>query len=231
MPAAKPPIVISLGGSLVVPEEIEVGFLKSFKKLIEQQLALGQRFILIIGGGRTARRYQHAARKISTLTPVDLDWLGIHATRLNAHLLRTIFRKDAHPQIITDRKKINPKIRAAIIIAAGFKPGSSTDYDAVLLAKAYQAKTILNLSNVDWVYDADPRINKKAKPIERMTWKTLVKLVGTRWDPGAHVPFDPVASKWAAKWGMRVIITRGNDLANLKRHFFGKTARGTVIAS
>ncbi|MEK7570549.1 MAG: UMP kinase [Patescibacteria group bacterium] len=229
MPTPKPPIVISLGGSLVVPEEIEVGFLKAFKKLIEQQLRRGQRFILIIGGGRTARRYQHAARKISTLTPIDLDWLGIHATRLNAHLLRTIFRKHAYPQIITDRKKINPKIRSEIIVAAGFKPGSSTDYDAVLLAKAYGAQTILNLSNIDWVYDADPRKKKNAKPIKRMSWKTLVKLVGTHWDPGAHVPFDPVASKWAAQWGMKVIITRGSDLANLKKHFVGQPAKGTTI--
>ena len=150
-----PPIVISLGGSLVVPEEVNVRFLKAFKKLITQQLRRGQRFILIVGGGRICRRYQRAAREITKLTSEDLDWLGIHATRLNAHLLRTIFRKQAYPQIITDRKKINSKIRSAIIVAAGFKPGSSTDYDAVLLAKAYGANTILNLSNIDWVYDAD----------------------------------------------------------------------------
>lgn len=224
------PIVISLGGSLVVPEEIEVGFLKKFKLLVEQQLQKGQRFILIVGGGRTARRYQQAAKKITQLTPDDLDWLGIHATRLNAHLLRTIFRLHAHPQIITDRRKINPKIRAKIIVAAGFKPGSSTDYDAVLLAKAYGAETILNLSNVDWVYDADPRTHPSAKPIPRMTWKTLVQLVGTKWDPGAHVPFDPVASKWASRWGMRVVITRGSDVANLRKHFAGRPAKGTVIA-
>ena len=224
-----PPIVISLGGSLVVPEEIQVDFLRAFQKLIEQQLRRGQRFILIIGGGRTARRYQQAARAITKLTAEDLDWLGIHATRLNAHLLRTMFRKHAYPQIITDRKKIHPNIRSKIIVAAGFKPGSSTDYDAVLLAKAYKAKTILNLSNVDWVYSADPRTHKHAKPIRSMTWQTLVKLVGTRWDPGAHVPFDPVASKWAARWGMRVIITRGNDLTNLRKIFFGKKAKGTII--
>ena len=223
------PIVISLGGSLVVPEEIQVGFLQMFQQLIEQQLRRGQRFILIVGGGRTARRYQQAAKRITKLTPDDLDWLGIHATRLNAHLLRTIFRRHAYPQIITDRKKINPKIRSKIIIAAGFKPGSSTDYDAVLLAKAYGAQTILNLSNVDWVYDADPRTHPNAKPIPHMTWKTLVKLVGTRWDPGAHVPFDPVASKWASRWGMRVIITRGSDIANLRKLFTNRPAKGTVI--
>src|SRR6187455_1889859 len=103
----------SLGGSLIVPDEIDVNFLRSFKKLIEQYLSRGNKFILITGGGRTSRRYSEAAKKIGTINPDDLDWLGIHSTRLNAHLLRTIFRKVAFPEIITnpyDKRRINSKI-------------------------------------------------------------------------------------------------------------------------
>lgn len=224
-----PPIVISLGGSLVVPDEIDVRFLRAFAALILARVRTGQRFILIVGGGKLARRYQAAAMRIAPLTPDDLDWLGIHATRLNAHLLRTIFRKYAYPQLITDKRKINPRIRSRVIVAAGFKPGCSTDYDAVLLAKAYGAKTILNLSNIDWVYDADPRTHPKAKPLRVITWKAFQKLVGTHWDPGANVPFDPVASAWAARWKMRVVITRGTDTANLRKHLLGLPSKGTRI--
>ncbi len=230
--AKKPlPIVISLGGSLIVPDELDVHFIRAFRKFILAQVAKGQRFILIVGGGRTARRYQAAAAKVTKLTRDDLDWLGIHSTRLNAHLLRTIFREHAHPQLITDRKKIDTRIPEPIIIATGFKPGSSTDYDAVLLAKAYKAKTILNLSNIDWVYTADPRTHKNAKPLVHVTWKQFQRLVGTRWDPGANVPFDPVASKWAAKWGMTVVITRGTDFSNLRKLVAGKPAKGTSITA
>lgn len=225
-----PPIVISLGGSLIIPDELDIRFLRKFRALILRHVRAGQRFIIIVGGGKVARRYQAAAKNIAALTRDDLDWLGIHATRLNAHLLRTLFRAYAYPQLITDRRKINPHIRSRIIIAAGFKPGCSTDYDAVLLAKAYKATTILNLSNIDWVYDADPRTHAHAKPLNAVTWRAFQKLVGTHWDPGANVPFDPVASKWAARWKMRVIITRGTDLANLQRHIGGRPGKGTVIA-
>jgi uridylate kinase len=230
MAEKKPPIVISLGGSLVVPDEIDVRFIRAFHALLVQHLKRGQRFILIVGGGKLARRYQHAAKEIARLAPDDLDWLGIHATRLNAHLLRTIFRHWAYPKLITSRRKINAKIHAPVIVAAGFKPGSSTDYDAVLLARAYGATTILNLSNIDWVYTADPRVHPNAKRLPALTWAEFRKMFGTHWDPGANVPFDPKASTWAKRWGMRVIITRGSDLKNLAKHLAGKIAQGTVIA-
>jgi uridylate kinase len=225
----KIPIVISLGGSLVVPDEIDVHFIRAFHKLLNSFLKRGQRFILIVGGGRLARRYQHAAKEIVRLSPDDLDWLGIHSTRLNAHLLRTIFRHWAYPKLITSRRKINAKINAPVIVAAGFKPGSSTDYDAVLLAKAFGAKTILNLSNIDWVYSADPRIHPNAKRLTNLTWTQFRKMFGTHWDPGANVPFDPKASAWAKRWGMKVIITRGSDIANLAKHLRGLKARGTIV--
>ncbi len=214
---------------MVIPNDLDVRFLRKFRALILRHVGAGQRFIIIVGGGKVARRYQAAAKTIATLTRDDLDWLGIHATRLNAHLLRTLFREHAYPQLITDRRKINPHIRSRIIVAAGFKPGCSTDYDAVLLAKAYKAKTILNLSNIDWVYDADPRTHRYAKPLLTATWRDFQKLVGTRWDPGANVPFDPVASKWAARWKMRVVITRGTDFKNLQRLIAGRPGKGTVI--
>ena len=83
---------MSVGGSLIVPDDIDTDFLTQFKNLIHTQAAIysGRRFIIIAGGGRTARRYQDAASAVTALTPDDLDWMGIHATRLNGHLLRTI---------------------------------------------------------------------------------------------------------------------------------------------
>lgn len=224
------PTVISVGGSLIAPGEIDINFLKQFRRLILSQIKKGQRFILIVGGGKIARIYQKSARQVARLTDEDLDWLGIHATRLNAHLLRTIFRDFAFPQIITNRHKINPKIQASIIIAAGFKPGCSTDYDAVLLAKAYHASTIINLSNISWVYTKDPRKFKSAKPIKNITWQDFQKIIGTKWDPGENVPFDPVASKWAKKWGMKVIICNGKNFPNLLKILSNRASQGTIVS-
>ena len=89
-------IVMSVGGSLIVPDQIDTNFLSNLKNLITKETAKGRRFIIIAGGGRTARRYQDAASAVSELKNEDLDWLGLHATRLNGHLLLTIFRDLAY---------------------------------------------------------------------------------------------------------------------------------------
>ena len=49
-------IVLSVGGSLVVPNgEIDVKFLRGLKKLIEAQVKKGWHFVIVVGGGGTAR--------------------------------------------------------------------------------------------------------------------------------------------------------------------------------
>src|SRR5688572_25176331 len=95
-------IIISVGGSVIVPNNgITIKFLKKLNKFIRDQLAKNEnrQFFLVIGGGSTARHYRDAGKDVvgHDLTFWDLDWLGIHATRLNAHLVRTIFQDIAHP--------------------------------------------------------------------------------------------------------------------------------------
>jgi len=221
-------IIISLGGSLIVPEEIDSSWIKKFKNMIEKYVSGGYRFILISGGGKTARKYQNAAKDIAGLTGDDLDWLGIHATRINAHLIRTIFRTLAHPQII---KNPNEKVdfKEKILVAAGWKPGFSTDYDAVLLAKQFNVKKIINLSNIDFVYDKDPRKFKDARKIENISWKDFRKIVGDKWDPGLNAPFDPVASRESEKLGLEVAIMNGKNLKNIENYLNARKFIGTII--
>ena len=92
-------IIISLGGSLLVPEGIDAEFIGNFKKFVVSHIKKGYRFILVTGGGRIARQYIDVAGQITKITDEDRDWLGIHATRMNAHLVRTVFREYAHPRI------------------------------------------------------------------------------------------------------------------------------------
>ncbi len=229
----KEPIILSLGGSLIVPNGgINTSFLAKFNGFIRKKVAEGATFFIVCGGGSTARHYRDAGKAVvgKDLTNDDLDWLGIHATRVNAHLLRTIFRDIAHPTIVEkyDRRYFN--FAQPVVIAAGWKPGWSTDYCAVLLAQYYHAKTIINLSNVDMVYDKDPAKFKDAMPIEKTSWEYFQSLVGERWDPGLNVPFDPIASKLAQKLGLTVIILRGDNIDNLERVFQGKKFIGTVMA-
>src|SRR3989338_3058776 len=144
-------VVVSVGGSLIVPNGIDTDFLTRFRALILEKVRGGFTFSIIAGGGKTARRYQDAAHAVTPLSRQDLDWIGIHSTRLNAQLLRNIFVGYVHPHVIKN-PTIDINADEPIIIAAGWKPGCSTDYDAVLVAKNLGAPRLVNRSNIDYVY-------------------------------------------------------------------------------
>jgi uridylate kinase len=224
-------IIVSLGGSLIVPEEIDWRFVRNFKKVIEEKIKEGYKFIIITGGGKLARKYQEASLKICNLTDEDRDWIGIHATRMNAHFIRTIFRKNAHQRINKNPNDLEDfyNFKEDILVAAGWRPGFSTDYDAVLLAKYFKIKKVINLSNIDFVYDRDPKKFPDAKKLKDISWKNFRQMIGSKWDPGMNVPFDPVASKTAEELQLEVAIMNGRSLKNLENYIEGKPFKGTVI--
>lgn len=225
----KAPVIVSLGGSLIVPKTgIDTAFLRKFKAFIAKRVSKGERFVLICGGGSTARRYQEAAKAVGHLSREDVDWIGIHSTRLNAHLLRTVFQKLAHPTVVKN-PMAPPAFREPVLIAAGWKPGWSTDYCATLLASSLGATVVLNLSDIDHVYSADPRKDPKAQLLESIGWKAFRRLVGSRWDPGANVPFDPVAAKAGERFGLKVKVIEGRSLDEIGKALDGKKFKGTVI--
>lgn len=227
------PIILSVGGSLIIPgERADSEFLRNLNIFIREQVKEGHKFFLVAGGGKTARVYIDAGQEvIGNITREDLDWLGIHATRLNAHLLRTIFQDIAHPRIIEnyDHKLIDWK--EPVVVGAGWKPGWSTDYDAVILARDYGANLIINLSNIDWVYDKDPRKHPDAQPLKELTWEKMEQFMGGAWDPGMNTPFDPIATKFAKELDLTVIVTNGKDFENLRKIVKGEEFKGTTIKS
>lgn len=223
--------IISLGGSLVVPNGgIDTQFLKEFNAFIRNQVsAKKRRFFITVGGGAIMREYRDTAKKIrGKITNTDLDWLGIHATRLNAQLMRTIFIDIAHPRIIK-HYEIILKIDEPVAIAAGWKPGWSTDYCAVTLCQDYGVTEMINMSNVDQVFDKDPKQYPDAKPIDTITWKDYRKIVGDTWTPGLNTPFDPIASKLAQELGLTVKFLNGRNLKNLEAALDRKPFIGSTI--
>ena len=217
--------IISLGGSLIVPGQIDVQFLRGFRNLILSQVKKGNRFIIVCGGGRIARNYFAALRKITKVKSAEYDRLGIRATQLNDELLRIIFKGIAYKQVheVKDRK-----VRFKILIGTGFFPGVSSDFDAVKYAEKYGAKTILNLTNIDYVYDKDPKY-PGAKPMKKLSWHQYSTIIGKTWKPGMHYPFDPRSSREAAKHKLNVVIINGKNLSNVKRCLDGNSFHGTVI--
>lgn len=236
--------VISLGGSIVSPPGgPDVAFLADLRQRLASWLAADdeRRIILVIGGGEPARSYQAAYRTtLATVSagggvdlPVSddaLDWIGIAATRLNAQLVKQILGPLCPDDVVADPSG-TIHFTGKVLVASGWKPGFSTDFDAVYLAERHGAKRVLNLSNIAKVYTADPRLHPEAKPIDSISWKDFQELVGTTWSPGANLPFDPVASARAAAAGIAVLCAAGKDLDNVFRILDGKTYSGTLIGA
>ncbi|MDD4990140.1 MAG: UMP kinase [Candidatus Pacebacteria bacterium] len=221
--------VISLGGSIMVPDEIDEQFLKKFKAFILRKVATGYKFIIITGGGKTCRKYNKAAFNVAKASQLQQDWLGIEVTKLNALLLKTILGNKANPIILDKRGKVKSFGKEPIIIGCGWEPGCSTDLDTVQIALDFNIKNIVNLSNQDYVYTADPEKIKSAKPLKSLTWQEFFKVSPKKRTPGMNTPFDPTASKLAQKNGLRVIMANGKNLANLEKIMAGKLFIGTII--
>jgi uridylate kinase len=225
-------LIISLGGSLIVPDnaKVDTAFLKKFKQLVLDYLAAHKdaRMVIVCGGGKTARTYIEAAQALGITDHEAHDWLGISATGINAQLVKMLFHDQAYEEVIHNpTQKITTKKR--ILVGAGWKPGCSTDMDAVLLAENLKATTLVNLSNIEYAYDKDPRKFKDAKKVEKASWKDFRKIVGEEWKPGMNTPFDPQASKLAEKLKLKVVIAKGTNFTNVKNILEGKAFKGTLV--
>lgn len=226
-------IIMSVGGSLIVPNGgINIDFLQKLNSFVREELAKdsNRQFFLVAGGGSTARKYIDAGRNVvqHELTHDDLDWLGVHSTTLNAHLIRTIFRDIAHPKLIRHYDIIR-KAHEPVVVAAGWKPGWSTDYCAILLCEDYGVKTVINMSNIEQVFEKDPKKFPEAKPLKHLTWESMRQIVGDKWSPGLNAPFDPIAAQKAQELGVRVVVLGGNNFDNLRNYLDGKEFVGTTI--
>ena len=225
--------VISLGGSLIFPKEgIDARFLKNFRSLILRYARQGWKFVIITGGGTIARQYQDALKRAGIMSPVEHDWIAIRVTRVNAHLLRILFGGFAHNLVITKPTEASTALfgNKKILLAGGEKPGQTTDCVAVKCAIGVGASMVLNLSNVDAIYDRDPKKYRSAKQLHALSWTAFQKLFSRRHTPGSNVPFDPVATALAKKHKLTVGFL-GANLSNVNNFFDEKPFKGTSVSS
>ena len=221
--------IISLGGSIIFPDTINVSFLKQFRQLILEQADAGRKFIIICGGGNVSKQYMRAARDIlPAIDDESMDWIGISGTSINAFFVKMLFGDTAYKEVMNNPTK---KIRTEkqIIVGCGWKPGCSTDKDAVLAAQTFGADTVINLTSVEYIYNKNPKEHKDAKRYESMTWKQLRELVGDKWTPKLDFPFDPEGAKLGQKLGLKLIVAKGTDIENLRNILNNKKFKGTIV--
>lgn len=223
-------IVLSLGGSILAPEAIDGVFARRFSELIKESTigVNSKKFVIIVGGGKIARLYHKGLDEAGFATSTDLDQMGIYTTRTNAQFLRLVMSDIADEQLISNPDEI-ANSNKPVILGGGWKPGASSDYVATRVAVTMGISTVVNLSNISYVYTDDPKNNPKAERISETNWENYLKLIPNEWNPGLNTPFDPIASKHAWEHNLDVVIMDGRNLTNFKDYLDGKEFQGTRI--
>ena len=163
-------IVIKLSGRIFGLDNVKI--LKDYARFLVSISKVCQP-IIVAGGGSIARNYISHARS-SGADESSLDELGIEISRLNAKLLIYALKHKAYPHPPTTLQEIRNAVDSgAIVVTGGLHPGHSTNGTAALIAEKVKASEFLNATDVDGVYDLDPKKYKRAKMFRRIELKKL----------------------------------------------------------
>lgn len=226
-------IVISLGGSLIVPENVDISYLKKFKKIILKNKNKNKyKFIIVCGGGSTARKYI-SALKSSQISEKLQSLIGISATRLNARFMSYFFNKDQEegiPQTIGTIEKYLQRQEIVFCGALEYKPDQTSDATSAEIAKHFKTDFI-NLTNVSGLHDKNPLKFKNSKLIKRISWENFDKMASsTKFKPGQHFILDQTASKIIMKNKITTYIL-GKDTKQLDNLLNGRKFKGSIISN
>ncbi|MEM0467394.1 MAG: UMP kinase [Candidatus Thermoplasmatota archaeon] len=219
-------IVLSLGGSVVLSDEANPSFLKQIAELL-QKISSNYKLYVIVGGGTIARQYINLGRMLGFPENL-LDQLGIDITRVNARVLTNLL-PDSNKEIpYTTAQAI--KLTNKIIVMGGTEPQHSTDLVGAEIAQKTTAERFVNATNVDGIYDKDPKKHPDAKKISEITIDELIKIYGTRWEAaGKNVFMDGPALSVIKKARIPTFIVNGKKLDQLENALLGKHFDGTTI--
>lgn len=225
-------LIVKLGGSVIVPYDIDTKTIKNIINITKKHVAQNDGPVLfIIGGGQVNRWYNSRLDEWQHISATDKDWMGIYAIRYNAEFIRLTFGDMAHPQVINDPEKLPKRITKPVVICGAASPGHSSNFDSVVFAEQVSAKRIINLSNQPFVYSSDPRYDPLAIPYSEMTWHDYLKIIPKEWSPKLSTPFDPIASRRASFSNIQVWFVAGSNMESVASAFAGKHSHGTILGA
>ncbi len=222
-------IVFSLGGSLIVPDNVDYLYLHKFEYFIKNLLK-NYKIVIVTGGGKTARTYIKALDHEKLGDPF-VSLVGIMSTKLNARLVAGFFNlKNEIPDSLVDVKKQLNKNNIVVCGALGFQPKMTSDGDAAQISEYLKAKLFVNLTNVDGLYDKNPLKYKTAKLTTQLDYKSFLQIVNKiKYEAGQHFILDQAAAKIITKAKIKTLIINGNKLENINYYLNNKKFLGTLI--
>lgn len=226
---AKKTLVISLGGSKIIPENVDLTFLQEFKRIVVKH-SKETKFVVVCGGGSVARKYIEALKKDKKSDYLQ-SMIGISITRMNARFISYLFGEDPEKGIPTDMKEVENLVKKNDFVFCGglrYAPDQTSDTTAARLASHLGAHFI-NITNVKGLYTADPKKDKTAEFIEKITWKDFNSMANKiKFSAGQHFVLDQSAAEEIMKH--KITATIVGNLREFEKVLSSKPFVGTTIS-
>lgn len=222
-------IALKLGGFLF-PKELNFDSIQAYAELLKKLFSDGHQLIVVTGGGKGAREYITAAREMGASETI-CDEIGIEYTRLNSRLLISAIPKEASPDVPQNIQEINHSLRFnKIIVMGGLQPGQSTNAVAALAAELIDADMFINATDVDGIYEDDPKTNPDAKMYDKIKIMDLFDLITKKRSiAGSYKLFDLVAVNLIARSKIPTWFVNGKDPKNIENIIHGKHIGTRII--
>lgn len=223
--------VLKIGGSLLYDEagNILTDRIKRYAGVVKNTVKEGHQLIIVVGGGKPARAFINAARELGA-SEAQCDWFGIKLARHNAELFIAALGDVAYPKVVESLDELETSsCIGRVVLMGGLVPGQSTNAAAALAAELVRADRLLNATNVDGVYDRDPK-KSGAKKLDTLSVDQLrTILAGSGARAGEYELFDSVAIRVVERSKIETVIFDGTDPDNLLRLFKGKKVGSTIV--
>ncbi|HZW84866.1 MAG TPA: UMP kinase [Nitrososphaerales archaeon] len=217
--------VLRIGGSVLGSPPL-ASRVNEFADVVSDLNHEGHSVAVIVGGGQVSREYIKSAAQMG-LSPYQQDTVAIHASRLNARLVAMkLGGVSSVPTSIDGMLQRLARNRVAVM--GGLRPGITTDTVAALVAQRWRADLMVKASDQDGIYTEDPRTNKKAKKLDKITYEKMKQILGGTHRPGIHSIIDPVAVDQLFDLRIRLVVLNGADPRGVLKAVHGEKI-GTVV--
>ncbi len=223
-------ITIGLGGSVFAAGDLDVEFLQEAASVFRELRAQGHEILVVVGGGKTSRKYIEAAHELGA-SDKDCDDIGISVTRLNARLLIKALGDLAEPSPVeTFERAIRVMLKKKIPVMGGTFPGQTTDAVAAGLANSSMSELLIFFVDVGGIYTSDPKRHPEAEKLETIEASELVRLAqDVKMKPGVTEIVDPLAAKLIQRSRLRTLVLGRGELGRLSTIIRGGEHSGTTV--
>ena len=217
-------VLLKLSGEVLAGEKgVGIDFDKVLEvcEKVKTCVDMGVQVAIVVGGGNLDRtRADHMgmlATSINSLALADaLEQLGVTARVQTAIEMRQI----AEPYIRNKAVRHLEKGRVVIFGCGTGNPFFSTDTAAALRAAEIGADVIFKATNVDGVYDSDPKKNPNAVKFDTLSHLDVLQ-------KGLHV-MDSTAASLCMDNGIEILVFNLDNPENIVSAMVGETI-GTVV--